>query len=204
MLDKQNSKCLSSNVCLFGRGFILLQGQPTKIHLKDNHFVLKSFKNIDKQNVLVKQCLSLWPNVQASNSKCLSSNVCLFGRGFILLQGQPTKIHLKDNHFVLKSFKNIDKQNVLVKQCLSLWPNVQASNSKCLSSNVCLFGRGFILSQGQPTKIHLKDNHFVLLSTQFGTQVKFRWSRDHNNRTADNAFSASWYYSEMKLEPVTG
>ena len=39
---------------------------------------------------------------------------------------------------------------------------------------------------------------------QFGTQVKFRWSRDHNNRTADNAFSAPWYYSEMELEPVAG
>ena len=45
-----------------------------------------------------------------------------------------------------------------------------------------------------------------LLSTpkQFGTQVKFRWSRDHNNRTADNAFSAPWYYSEMELEPAAG
>ena len=40
--------------------------------------------------------------------------------------------------------------------------------------------------------------------TQFGTQVKFRWSRDHNNRTAENAFSAPWYYSEMELEPVAG
>ena len=39
---------------------------------------------------------------------------------------------------------------------------------------------------------------------QFGTQVKFRWSRDHNNRTADNAFSAPWYYSKMELEPVAG
>ena len=36
---------------------------------------LKSFKNIEKQNVLVKQCLSWWPNGQA----CLTSkvrNVC--------------------------------------------------------------------------------------------------------------------------------
>ena len=41
-------------------------------------------------------------------------------------------------------------------------------------------------------------------SLQFGTQVKFRWSRDHNNRTADNAFSAPWYYSEMETEPVAG
>ena len=39
---------------------------------------------------------------------------------------------------------------------------------------------------------------------QFGTQFKFRWSRYHNNRTAENAFSAPWYYSEMKLEPVAG
>ena len=32
---------------------------------------LESFKNIDKQNVLVKQCLSWWPNGQA----CLTSKV---------------------------------------------------------------------------------------------------------------------------------
>ena len=32
--------------------------------------------------------------------------------------------------------------------------------------------------------------------------VKFRWSRDHNNRTAENAFSAPWYYSEIELEPL--
>ena len=32
---------------------------------------LESFKNIDKQNVLVKQCLSWWPNAQA----CLTSKV---------------------------------------------------------------------------------------------------------------------------------
>ena len=31
---------------------------------------------------------------------------------------------------------------------------------------------------------------------QFGTQVKFRWSRDCNNWTAKNAFSAPWYFSE--------
>ena len=44
----------------------------------------------------------------------------------------------------------------------------------------------------------------VHTTIQFGTQVKFRWSRDHNNRTAENAFSAPWYYSEMELEPVAG
>ena len=41
-------------------------------------------------------------------------------------------------------------------------------------------------------------------TVQFGTQVKFRWSRDHNNRTVENAFSAPWYYSEMEIEPVAG
>ena len=39
---------------------------------------------------------------------------------------------------------------------------------------------------------------------QFGTQVKFRWSRDRNDRTAENAFSASWFFSEMELEPAAG
>ena len=40
--------------------------------------------------------------------------------------------------------------------------------------------------------------YFYLL--QFGTQVKFRWSRDRNNRTVESAFSAPWYFSEMELE----
>ena len=37
---------------------------------------------------------------------------------------------------------------------------------------------------------------------QFGTQVKFCWSRDRNDRTSDNAFSAPWFFSEMGLEPA--
>ena len=55
---------------------------------------------------------------------------------------------------------------------------------------------------------NLKPDFITVLSqnglTQFGTQVKFHWSRDHNNQTAENAFSAPWYYSEMELEPVAG
>ena len=39
---------------------------------------------------------------------------------------------------------------------------------------------------------------------QFGTQVRFRWSRDRNNRTAENAFSAPSYFSEMEFEPAAG
>ena len=39
---------------------------------------------------------------------------------------------------------------------------------------------------------------------QFGTQVRFCWSRDRNNRTAENAFSAPWYFSEMEFEPAAG
>ena len=39
---------------------------------------------------------------------------------------------------------------------------------------------------------------------QFGTQVKFRWSSDCYNWTADNTFSAPWYFSEMELEPAAG
>ena len=45
---------------------------------------------------------------------------------------------------------------------------------------------------------------FIHEGEQFGTQVKFCWSRDCNNRTAENAFSAPWYFSEMELEPATG
>ena len=41
-------------------------------------------------------------------------------------------------------------------------------------------------------------------TSQFGTQVRFRWSRDRKNRTADNAFSAPWYFSEMEFEPAAG
>ena len=44
----------------------------------------------------------------------------------------------------------------------------------------------------------------VPFTIQFGTQVKFRWSRDRNNGTAENAFSAPWYFSEMQLEPAAG
>ena len=44
----------------------------------------------------------------------------------------------------------------------------------------------------------------VAIYVQFGTQVKFRWSRDRNNRTADNAFSAPWIFSEMELGPAAG
>ena len=39
---------------------------------------------------------------------------------------------------------------------------------------------------------------------QFGTQVKFRLSRDHNNQTEEKALSALWYFPEMELEPVAG
>ena len=39
---------------------------------------------------------------------------------------------------------------------------------------------------------------------QFGTQVKCRWSRDRNDRTAENAFSAPCFFSEMELEPAAG
>ena len=53
-----------------------------------------------------------------------------------------------------------------------------------------------------PTNLYEYDRDVYIC--QFGTRVKFRWSRDHNNRTAENAFSAPWYYSEMELEPVTG
>ena len=44
----------------------------------------------------------------------------------------------------------------------------------------------------------------VLKIRQFGTQVRFCWSRDRNNRTAENAFSAPWYFSEMEFEPAAG
>ena len=50
---------------------------------------------------------------------------------------------------------------------------------------------------------HVSRNH-LLLTTQFGTQVKCRWSRDRNDRTAENAFSAPWFFSEMELEPAAG
>ena len=39
---------------------------------------------------------------------------------------------------------------------------------------------------------------------KFGTQVKFRWSRDRNDRSAENVFSAPWFFSEMELEPAAG
>ena len=44
----------------------------------------------------------------------------------------------------------------------------------------------------------------MIYNIQFGTQVRFRWSRDRNNWTAENAFSAPWYFSEMELEHAAG
>ena len=44
----------------------------------------------------------------------------------------------------------------------------------------------------------------VIGPLQSGTQVNFRWPCDDNNQTAENSFSAPWYYSEMELEPVAG
>ena len=41
-----------------------------------------------------------------------------------------------------------------------------------------------------------------LIGIQFGTQVKFCWSCDRNDRTAENAFSAPCFFSEMGLEPA--
>ena len=43
-----------------------------------------------------------------------------------------------------------------------------------------------------------------IVPIQSGTQVKFCWSRDHNNWTAENVFYAQWYFSKMELEPVAG
>ena len=41
------------------------------------------------------------------------------------------------------------------------------------------------------------------LCLQFGTQVKFRWSRDRNDRAAENAFfPRPGFFSEMELEPA--
>ena len=63
-------------------------------------------------------------------------------------------------------------------------------------------------------KVHVQIFRFYFLSfavpvgafcqVQFGTQVRFRWSGDRNNRTAENAFSAPWYFSEMEFEPAAG
>ena len=61
-----------------------------------------------------------------------------------------------------------------------------------------------ILSVDQRVSLRLEYQKTAKYVIQFGTQVNFRWSRDHNNRTAENAFSAPWYFSEMELEPVAG
>ena len=50
-------------------------------------------------------------------------------------------------------------------------------------------------------KMHL---HIKFWLCQFGTQVKFRWSRDRNDRAAENAFSTPWFFSEMELKPAAG
>ena len=75
--------------------------------------------------------------------------------------------------------------------------------SQATSDPASLF-RNFLVKDVLNRKILHTDCFRVQYTIQFGTQVKFRWSRDHNNRTAENAFSAPWYYSEMELEPVAG
>ena len=54
------------------------------------------------------------------------------------------------------------------------------------------------------TDFNYTFQHLKNTITQFGTQVRFCWSRDHNNRTAENAFSTPWYFSEMEFEPAAG
>ena len=52
---------------------------------------LKSFKNIDKQNVLVKQCLSWWPNGQA----CLTSKVRNVWQAMFVCMAEALRFHLQ-------------------------------------------------------------------------------------------------------------
>ena len=47
----------------------------------------KSFRNIDKQNVFLKQRLSWWPNQQAC-LKCLPNNVYPFVRAFRVIDDE--------------------------------------------------------------------------------------------------------------------
>ena len=70
------------------------------------------------------------------------------------------------------------------------------------------------VSEGSGFVIDRIDSHYLNVTLykplngssyiQFGTQVKFCWSRDHNDWTAENAFSTSWFFSEMEPEPVAG
>ena len=92
-------------------------------------------------------------------------------------------------------------------------PGVSRANSAFNFSNILSrFGEyfsnfDFSLVVSNPSRKFLTSLTISLtakLLTQFGTQVKFRWSRDRNDRTAENAFSAPWFFPEMELEPAAG
>ena len=63
------------------------------------------------------------------------------------------------------------------------------------------FGQNSYAADEQACVFGSCQKHSVL---QFGTQAKFCWSRDHNNRTAKNASSEPCYFFQMELEPVAG
>ena len=106
-----------------------LKPRPSRMTLSGKHFefclsmYLKLFKNFllvtSKKNVCqARVCVVAKPTnvvLVKQTFKCLPSNICPFGQGLI---------------------KNIDKQNVLLNQCLSWWPNAQAYLTSKIQ-NVC-------------------------------------------------------------------
>ena len=74
-----------------------LSGKYLKFCLSTTMFVGLDVFEIDLQTVLVKQCLSWWPNGQAcltsvENSQCLTSNACRFGLGLNSIDHATTPV----------------------------------------------------------------------------------------------------------------
>ena len=111
-----------------------------------------------------------------------------------------------DQHYFLRghvwpSMRNDLLHNVLIVLSVTSGAVIHASCQPC---KVAALGRCSHVVAVLFTLLDHVQEHGAVLTKQFGTQVRFCWSRDHNNRTAENAFSTPWYFSEMEFEPAAG
>ena len=94
--------------------------------------------------------IGIWRHLRIKSVKSCPNGQTLFGKHFkfclsstMFVGLTTTQTHAWQTFFAchkqkifLKSFKNVDKQNVLIKQCFSWWPNAQACLTRKIR-NVC-------------------------------------------------------------------
>ena len=91
---------------------------------------LKSFKDIEKQNVLVKQCFFVVVAKRTSmleqNSKCLSSNACPFGRS-LSISGEVEMMTCNQSLCIIQNLMGYSGKRILMPDdtrrrfCLTNW-----------------------------------------------------------------------------------